>query len=194
MSDNATITIVSGLPRSGTSLMMQMLEKGGMQVATDGRRQADEDNPRGYYEVEDVKRLQTDASWIPEMRGQALKVISQLLFSLPSTEKYQVLFMQRDLEEVLASQAAMLARSGKAGAGSVEMLRKAFTAHLQKLESWLPQQEHIELLRLPYAEVVSEPEQAAEQVAGFLGVELNTEAMASAVDVGLYRNRGGGQQ
>ena len=184
----SSIIIVSGLPRSGTSLAMQMLEKGGWEVATDGQRTADEDNPRGYYEIEAVKRLHKDASWIPEMRGKVVKVISQLLFSLPTTEQYKVLLMRRDLEEVLASQSAMLARSGKTG-GSIDTLRKAFSTHLDKLAAWLPQQKHLEVLELQYAEVVSAPQAAATEIAEFLGGTPDVEAMATAVDAELYRNR-----
>lgn len=186
---DTSIIIVSGLPRSGTSLAMQMLEKGGWEVATDGQRTADEDNPRGYYEIEAVKRLHKDAAWIPEMRGKVVKVISQLLFSLPTSEQYKVLLMRRDLEEVLASQAAMLARSGKAGGGSIDMLRRAFAAHLDKLAAWLPQQQHLQVLELQYAEVVSNPQAAATEIAAFLGGTPDLDAMVAAVDSGLYRNR-----
>src|SRR5688572_18254457 len=98
------IVIVSGLPRSGTSLMCQMLDNGGIEVVTDGIRTADTDNPRGYYELEKVKKLKQDASWLPETRGKAFKMVSQLLYDLPRTERYRVIFMRRDLDEMLASQ------------------------------------------------------------------------------------------
>lgn len=186
---NPSIVVVSGLPRSGTSLAMQMLHQGGVNVATDGQRVADDDNPRGYYEIEAVKTLQKDASWIPEMRGKAVKVISQLLFALPTTEQYKVLLLRRDIEEVLASQATMLQRSGKAGGGSAEVLRKAFTAHLEKLAAWLPAQQHFQVLELDYSAVVSEPTVAAKKMSDFLGGQLSIEAMAAAVDPQLYRNR-----
>ena len=101
-----------------------------MEIVSDGVREADEDNPRGYYELEAVKSLAKDAAWIPETRGKAIKIISQLLFSLPTTEKYLVLLMQRNLDEVIASQAKMLERLGRAGAGQADMLRKAFSTHL----------------------------------------------------------------
>src|ERR1700757_2956947 len=98
------IIIVSGLPRSGTSLMMQMLDQGGVEVVTDHVRTADTDNPRGYYEYEQVKKIKQDTSWLPATRGKAFKMVSQLLYDLPAGERYRVVFMERDLDEVLVSQ------------------------------------------------------------------------------------------
>lgn len=183
------IIVVSGLPRSGTSLMMQMLQRGGIEIVSDGVREADEDNPRGYYELEAVKSLAKNASWIPEHRGKAVKIISQLLFSLPTTERYLVILMQRNLDEVIASQAKMLERLGRAGASQAEMLRKAFSTHLERLEQWLPSQKHIASIKMPFADVVSDPLISAKQVTDFLGRELPTAEMAAALDPSLYRNR-----
>ncbi|MAT68731.1 MAG: sulfotransferase family protein [Planctomycetaceae bacterium] len=183
------IIVVSGLPRSGTSLMMQMLAAGGVPTMTDGQRVADPDNPRGYLEDERVKRLQQDARWLPEARGQAIKVISQLLTALPASETYRVIFMRRDLEEVLASQAKMLARAGRPG-GDPAKLRAAFTTHQTRLQEWLPAQSHLTVLELDYAAVVADPGSAASQIAQFLSAPLDEAAMAAAVDPQLYRNRG----
>ena len=97
------ITIVSGLPRSGTSLMMQMLEAGGMPVLTDGIRDADEDNPRGYYELEAVKRTKDDPAWLHGAPGKVVKMIYLLLYDLPTTYNYRIIFMRRPLSEVVAS-------------------------------------------------------------------------------------------
>lgn len=188
---DAEITIVSGLPRSGTSLMMQMLARGGMEIADDGQRTADEDNPRGYCEFEPVKRLQQDASWVPGLRGQAVKIISQLLFSLPATEQYAVILMQRDLEEVLASQQKMLQRQGHPTAAR-DVLRKAFSGQLKRLDEWLPRQSNIRVLRIDYAEVIADSANAAEQVNQFLNGRLNVSAMSVAADPRLYRNRAPG--
>src|SRR5262245_20267166 len=113
MSLSNEIIVVSGLPRSGTSLMMQMLDRGGIPAVTDRLRAADEDNPRGYYEFEAVKRTKQDASWLPAARGRAVKLVSSLLYDLPNSEAYRVLFMQRDMDEVLESQEKMLARLGR---------------------------------------------------------------------------------
>ena len=111
---DAEIIIVSGLPRSGTSLMMQMLASGGLKTVTDNVRTADTDNPRGYYELEKVKKIKDDASWLPETRGKAFKMVSQLLFDLPPNERYRIIFMERDLDEILVSQEAMLQRRARA--------------------------------------------------------------------------------
>src|ERR1700730_18485992 len=91
------IIIVSGLPRSGTSLMMQMLDRGGVEVVTDNLRTADTDNPKGYYEFEQVKTIKRDTTWLPATRGKAFKMVSQLLYHLPPVETYRVIFMERGL-------------------------------------------------------------------------------------------------
>ena len=126
------IIIVSGLPRSGTSLMMQMLASGGIEVLTDNLRTADADNPRGYYEFEKVKQIERDSSWLPQARGKAVKMVSQLLYHLPAGERYRVLFLERDLGEVLLSQEKMLRRLGRPAAPADEM-RRAYTLHLERL-------------------------------------------------------------
>src|SRR6516165_3287109 len=112
---SSEIIIVSGLPRSGTSLMMQMLDQGGLPVVTDNIRSADTYNPRGYYEYEQVKKIKQDASWRPAARGKVFKMISQLLYDLPPTERYLIIFMARDMDEMLRSQDKMLERLGRKG-------------------------------------------------------------------------------
>ncbi len=184
----AFITVVSGLPRSGTSLMMQMLAAGGIEPLTDLRRPADDDNPRGYFEFEPIKKLKHDSAWLVQARGKAVKVISQLLFNLPATQSYRILFMRRDLDEVLASQAAMLVRRGTPAAAQ-EKLRDAFSAHLQKLDAWLVQCANMVTRNVDYAALVAHPSHAAAQVNQFLGGGLDVPAMAAAVDPLLYRQR-----
>lgn len=184
------VTIVSGLPRSGTSLMMQMLHAGGLPVLSDGLRTADENNLRGYFEYEPVKRLRTDRSWLPQARGHAVKIIHLLLrdLLLDGSLRYRIVFMQRPMTEVLASQRAMLQREGKAGADPA-ILKKAFEGQLLQLDAWLAAQAHVDVLRVPYHQVVSEPLAVAVAVNGFLGLSLDTAAMASAVDPALHRQR-----
>ena len=182
------IVIVSGLPRSGTSLMMQMLHAGGVEVVTDNIRAADVDNPRGYLEFETAKRIGKDTSWLPETRGKAFKMVSQLLYHLPPTERYRIIFMQRDLDEVLASQEKMLQRRNATGAKPEEM-KKAFTIHLEKLFDWLEKQDHIRLEVIDYANVLTDASGAAQKVNDFLGGIMTTDAMVKAVDPTLYRNR-----
>jgi hypothetical protein len=183
------IIIVSGLPRSGTSLLMQMLDKGGIPVVTDHVRTADADNPRGYYELERVKALKRDASWLPELRGKAVKMISQLLYELPSNHRYRVIFMERDLDEVIPSQEKMLARLGKPAAPAAE-IKRHFIRHLEHLRDWLVQQRrYIDVLYVRYDDVVERPEEQAGRIAAFLGGRPDPARMIEAIDSSLYRNR-----
>lgn len=186
---NNDIVIVSGLPRSGTSLMMQLLEAGGIEVVTDKLRVANTDNPRGYYEFERVKKIKEDVAWLPEVRGKAVKMVSALLFDLPATERYRVVFMERDLDEVLESQEKMLTRLGRPAAPRADMAR-GFTLHLTRLFAWLKEQPHIAILKVPYADVVRDPQTEALRVSSFLGGRVDAAAAAHAVDPALYRNRG----
>jgi hypothetical protein len=185
---NAEIIIVSGLPRSGTSLMMQMLDQGGLPIVTDNIRTADTDNPRGYYEFEQVKKIKQDVSWLPATRGKVFKMISQLLYDLPPTERYWVVFMERDMDEMLRSQDKMLERLGRKGAPH-EQIKRSYNLHLEKLRDWLRQQRNIELLYVSYNDLVSQPREQAERVSEFLGGKADVERMVQAVDPALYRNR-----
>jgi hypothetical protein len=184
------IVVVSGLPRCGTSLMMQMLDRGGVPAITDAIRAADTDNPRGYYEFERVKKLKEDASWLPEARGKVVKMVSQLLYELPANEKYLVILMERDMDEMILSQEKMLERLGKPSAPR-DQIRRAFTKHLQALREWLPKQGHIEVLDVSYNELLGRPEDEARRIAEFLGGGLDVEEMVRSVDPSLYRNRKG---
>ncbi len=188
MNLGSEIIVVSGLPRSGTSLMMQMLESGGVEVVTDRLRAADTDNPRGYFEFEKVKKIKQDASWLPAARGKAFKMISQLLYDLPATERYRVIFMERDLDEMLLSQEKMLERLGRKGADR-EKIRSSYAVHLERLSGWLVEQAHLSVLYVNYNELLEQPEREAERVSAFLGGRAQFEEMAKAVDPSLYRNR-----
>src|SRR5208282_1702587 len=184
------ITIVSGLPRSGTSLMMQMLVAGGMAPLSDGERRADTDNPRGYLEWERIKTLPDDPACIAEAEGKVVKVISRLLLSLSAGHEYRIVFMQRPLPEVLASQDHMLRRRGtyKEGANPAA-IAGAFEKHLREVYAWIDGKPHVKALRIQYHEVLSSPRDVGQRVAEFLGVRLDLEAMAQQVDSSLYRNR-----
>jgi len=183
------ITIVSGLPRSGTSMMMQMLDQGGMAVLADDKRLADENNPKGYFEFEPVKRLMQDNKWIGEAQGKAVKVIAQLLTSLPPAYEYKVVFMQRDMDQVLRSQQVMLKKEDEIKKNIYPaVIANAFAKQLQQLESWLQTQPHIEVLNVNYQDVIENPEEQAKQIADFLEQELDIEKMISAVDPSLHRN------
>jgi hypothetical protein len=185
------VVIVSGLPRSGTSMMMRMLEAGGVPIMTDELRKADEDNPKGYFEVERVKDLDkdTDKAWVAGARGKALKVISFLLKDLPPEQHYRVIFMHRDLDEVIASQKKMLDRRGEASATEDERMKDLYRNHLIKVRLELPSRPNVEFLELHYSRVVDNPRECAEQVRRFLEMPLDVNAMVAAVDKELYRNR-----
>lgn len=184
----AEIAIVSGLPRSGTSLMMQMLEHGGIEIVTDHIRTADTDNPRGYCEFERVKKIKQDASWLPEIRGKAVKMVSQLLYDLPAGERYRILFMERDLDEMLVSQEKMLERLGKKAAPREE-IKRAYLLHLERLHRWLEQQRNMDVLRLCYNTLLQSPKEQAGRVREFLGGRVDPERMLRSIDPSLYRNR-----
>ena len=185
------IVVVSGLPRSGTSMIMKMLEGGGLPVLTDGLRTADEDNPKGYYEVERVKNLAQEAEkgWLAEARGKGIKVISYLLKSLPPQFNYRVVFIRREMEEVLASQRKMLARRGETEATPPERMRALFEDDLWRASYQLRRRPEFETIELHYSAVLARPLEEAQRLAAFLGGGLDAEAMAAAVDPQLYRNR-----
>ncbi len=184
------ITIVSGLPRSGTSLMMQMLVAGGMPVLADGERTADADNPRGYLEWERIKQLPNDPACIAEAEGKVVKVISRLLLSIPAGHEYKIVFMQRPLPEVLASQDQMMRRRGTYKEGvNPAIMSAAFEKHLREVDAWLNASRNVKVIRLPYHEVLSKPREVAQELARFLEKPLDTDAMAQQVDATLYRNR-----
>ncbi len=182
------IVVVSGLPRSGTSLMMQMLYAGGLSVMADQLREPDVDNPRGYWEYEQVKQIKRDTSWLPNMRGKVFKMVSQLLYDLPASERYRVVFMQRNLDEVLVSQEKMLARLNRPAAPRDQM-RQAYELHLERLFEWFPRQQHIRLLKINYNALLKSPRDHACQIHEFLDARVAAEMMVNVVDLSLYRNR-----
>lgn len=185
------IIVVSGLPRSGTSMMMKMLEAGGLELMTDGIRTADEDNPKGYYEVERVKNLEheQDKNWIRDARGKVLKVISFLLKELPDDSFYRVIFMRRDLSEVVASQNKMLDRRGEENPVRDEKALELYKKHMISTRVFTSMSPCFEVLEVNYSEILRQPEALAERVNEFLSMQLNTAQMAEAVDPSLYRNR-----
>ena len=188
--DKKEITIVSGLPRSGTSMMMQMLEAGGMEVVTDNLRKANQDNLKGYYEFERVKKIAQDNSWLDECRGKAVKIISMLLYHLPPGRKYKILFLRRNMEEMLASQKVMLERRGEQGDSiSDEMMAEKFEKHLRQIEHWIADRDDIDMLHIKYNEIIEDPNLHANVVNQFLGGLLDEKKMAKVVEDSLYRQR-----
>lgn len=190
MPSDAPIIIVSGLPRSGTSMMMQMLAAAGLAVLTDGKRGADVDNPRGYYEYEAVKSLAKDASWLASARGKAVKIVSALLVHLPEEFDYRVIFMRRPIAEVLASQSAMLDRLGHTGPrGDDERLAELFARHLDEVDVRLRRHPKTVRLDVDYPAVIASPLRIAEAVNAFLGGTLDPARMAAGVSPALHRQR-----
>jgi hypothetical protein len=197
------ITIVSGLPRSGTSMMMRILQAGGLPVLSDGVRRADQDNPNGYYEFEAVKRIKQDASWIPAARGKAVKMVYALLYDLPPTEHYRILFMKRRLEEVVRSQEVMLHRMGAPDEPvPTNELVAGFERAVRAVDAWMARQPHMRSLSVDYNQIISDPAPTIDQVRSFLGGDsgesrgtpmnpalLDRQAMIAAIDPSLYRQR-----
>jgi hypothetical protein len=185
------ITIVSGLPRSGTSMMMKMLEAGGIPPLVDNIRTADIDNPNGYFEFERVKKLPAgDTAWLSDARGKVVKVIATLLVHLPAGYDYQVIFMQRAMPEVIASQRKMLERRGEeANNISDEMLTGLFTQHLTEVNRWIENQPSVHRLDVSYNALLDAPQSLIEQLDQFVAQPLNRKAMAAIIDPALYRQR-----
>lgn len=189
--NEAFITIISGLPRSGTSLMMQMLLAGGMPVLTDQKRVADEDNPKGYWEFQAVKQTRTSCEWLRQAQGKAVKMIHLLLMDLPREGYfYRVLLMKRRMAEVLASQRVMLQRQGKSGAAlSEDQLTQVFLGQMARVENWLKEQPHFAVLPVDYNSLIANPAPQAAAINDFLGRALDSDRMIQAVSPALYRQR-----
>ncbi len=183
------LTVVSGIPRSGTSLMMSMLESGGMPVLVDQVRAADIDNPRGYYEYEPVKKLKVDSSWVASACGKAVKMVYLLVYDLPPDVAYRILVMHRNIDEVLASQRVMLSRLGKSQSVDDAIMARLFRNHLVKFAEWARERPNISVLDVDYNEMVADPGSVARSVADFLGGGLDVSKMAGVVTPSLYRNR-----
>ena len=186
----APVIVVSGLPRSGTSMLMQMLAAGGLALLTDARRAADEDNPQGYFEFEQVRHLsRDDGRWLRDARGKAVKVISTLLRDLPASNNYKVILMRRDLSEVLASQARMLTRRGAVHDIDQARMRRLFEDDLWRATYLLKHASHFDYLEVDYTQVIEDPKAQAARIADFVAAGLNIDEMAGVVDSALYRNR-----
>ena len=186
------VIVVSGLPRSGTSMMMNMLTAADLEIVSDRVRTADEDNPKGYFEDERVKDLEKteDRSWLRDCRGKVIKIISFLLKDLPADNRYKVIFMRRDLNEVMASQNKMLRRRGESvDESSNQKMIELYKNHLQKSDFFLKSRPYIEHVDIEYRAAVADPRAQAERVAGFLELDLDVDRMVQAVDPTLYRNR-----
>jgi len=184
-----SVTIVTGLPRSGTSMMMQMLHKGGLEILSDEKRKADENNPKGYYEYADVMRLHVNNDWLGDGVNKCVKVIAQLIQNLPDDYDYRIIFMQRDMSEVLASQNTMLNRLNSTQQAEDDTLKKAYNVQLNQLDRWLAKKNNIEVLYVDYKKVIKDPQTTAEALNKFNNNTMNVSAMCTAVDSTLYREK-----
>ncbi len=185
------IIIVSGLPRSGTSVGMQMLTAGGIAPLVDNIRTPDRDNPRGYLEYEKVKSLVTDNSWLEDARGKAVKMVYKLLYDLPvdGVYNYKILMLNRNIREVVISQRTMLQRLGKYPGISDKKLISMFSKELIDVTYWCRRHKCIELYIVQYQNIIERPLVQADRIAEFLGQDLDKDAMVAAVDPMLHRNK-----
>lgn len=185
------IIVVSGLPRSGTSVLMRMIEAGGIKVLTDGGRIADNDNPRGYYEYEPVKQLKEgEFTWLSKAEGKAVKIISALLTYLPEDYSYRIIFTQRSFPEVLASQREMLINRGEDPDKIDDNdMTRTFERHLAQVMNWLKNQNNFSTLYIDYNKVITDPASNSQQINTFLGGSLDVEKMIATVEPDLYRQR-----
>ena len=185
-----TITIVSGLPRSGTSMTMKILEAGGIPPLTDHIRSPDDDNPKGYYEFERAKKMREgDTDWIPLAEGKAVKVIGALLIHMPSDYNYRVIFMRREMSEILASQAKMLENRGEENKVDDETMADLFNKHVKQVEDWMDSQSNLQYINLDYNAILKDPAPHIKEINRFLGGKLDETAMLEVVDPNLYRQR-----
>ena len=184
------VIVVSGLPRSGTSMMMRMLAEGGVPILTDELRRADDDNPKGYFELEVVRQLKDgNTTWLEEARGKAVKVISALLEFLPHEYQYKIIFMERDPRETLASQKKMLDHRGQVSKLTDEEMEQQFHQHLAALKPWLIRQPNMEVFYVNYNALIKDPAPHCERITAFLELPLNQSHMRAVPDKQLYRNR-----
>ncbi len=184
------VVIVSGLPRSGTSMMMKMLAEGGLDTVTDSLRRADEDNPNGYFEIELSKSLKNgDGKWLNDAQGKAVKVISYLIEFLPDHLNYNIIFMEREIQEILASQKKMLQRRNETSIISDAQMEEQFREHLRAVKYWAARKPNMRVMYVKYNVMVSEPASLCPSIAEFLELPLDTDAMQAVPSRSLYRNR-----
>lgn len=185
------ITVVSGLPRSGTSLVMQMLQAGGHPILCDDSRPPDADNPRGYLEYAKVRSLERDNTWLAEAEDCAVKIVSPLLIRLPTGFNFRVIFLRRDLDETLQSQEQMLNRLNQPPGPASETMKRHFERHLHAIDEWLVRRTEISVLSCQHATLISDPVSAARAIALFLDRDLDVNQMARVVDPALHRQHAG---
>jgi hypothetical protein len=184
------IVVVSGLPRSGTSMMMRILAEGGLPVVTDELRRADSDNPNGYFEFETVRQMaEGNVTWLENAQGKAVKVISALLEYLPPKYSYRIIYLERDLQEVLASQHKMLEHRNEKPTANDAEIELQIQQHMSVMKPWLVRQPNMEVLFVNYNALMKNPERYCEQISEFIALPLDQNRMRAVPDPHLYRNR-----
>lgn len=185
------ITVVSGLPRSGTSMMMKMLEAGGMKVLEDNIRVADQDNPRGYFEYERVKALpEGDTSWLADAVGKVVKIVTYFIPYLPDTYHYNIVFMHRAMPEILASQLAMLSNRGKnPDEVDMEMMTNVFEKHVRQVDEWVKKQKNVRRIDVWHGDLMSDPVPQIIRINDFFNGVLDMNRMHQVIDPNLYRHK-----
>jgi Sulfotransferase family len=188
--NDKTIIVVSGLPRSGTSMMMKMLAEGGLSILTDAIRSADDDNPNGYYEFELVKKLPDGQSqWLADANHKVVKIISALLEHLPADYRYKIIFMEREPREILASQQKMLTNRNEKSKISDAEMQDQFQKHLAAIKYWLARQPNMDVMYVDYNKMISKPENYCQAIADFIAAPVDVSKMLSVPNERLYRNR-----
>jgi len=182
--------IVTGLPRSGTSLMMQMLHRGGFPVLTDQQRRADTSNPRGYFEYEPVKKIAVERKWLAHAGGKAVKIVVPLIRYVPGHYACRVVFMERPLDEIMRSQETLLQKQGKVSdREETNRLRDLFGKELRESKSLIAERSRWQVLFISYPDLMENPLLQAERLNRFLGGRLSEREMVRQVDPALYRQR-----
>jgi hypothetical protein len=184
------VTVVSGLPRSGTSMLMKMLDAGGIPPLSDNIRKADEDNPKGYYEFERVKKLPDDTAWLKDAQGKVVKVLAELVKHLPDDYDYKIIFIERNMNEIVASQKKMLVRRGEdPDKVDDDEILELFVKYKKIIKNWLKKQPNIKVLYVDYNEILTDPLPYIQEINEFFDNALNEVKMKEAIDKKLYRNR-----
>lgn len=187
--DKNDIIVVTGLPRSGTSLVMQILQSMGIDLFTDNKRSPDQSNPRGYFEHELVKTIEYDTSWIKKVEGKAIKIVSPLLVYLPNNYNYKIIFMDRVLDEIVQSQEKMLLVNGVPNPQiEPEVIKQIFIKDLKQAWSWIRELSHSESLEISHSKLLKKPESELEKVNGFLNIKVDLENTLKVIDKKLYRS------
>jgi len=184
----SSIVIVSGMPRSGTSMLMKALKDGGLEPLTDGVRTPNEDNPNGYFEYEPVKNLKNDNSWMKDAIGKSVKIIYKHLNLLPTDYQYKIIFVERNIDEIISSQKKMLINMGKKNTFSNQVLKIVFEKEIQKTKQWLLKNK-FEVLYVWYNLILSDPKKQMERVKNFVESDVDLDKMVSTVDPKLYRTK-----